>query len=146
MALLFFNGAQQVPIQFWNIAVAEVAQRRPPSARIVFDTPKPVLDGVKVAAKRGRLVVAERQMLNRVIQKLQNIGKPAPLLRSQGRSVGQLQASFLERQQTHREIAAVDGGHISGSERLERPGVVPVEQMAAVPVDARECLEAVPQA
>src|SRR3990167_6335110 len=134
-----------MPIQFWNIAVAEVAQRRPPSARIFFDTSKSALEGIKVAPKRRGLVITERQMLNRVIQKLQHIGEPAPLLRPQGRSVCQLQAAFFERQQTYREIAAVDGGHISGIERLERPGVVPVKQMAAVPVDARECLEAVPQ-
>jgi hypothetical protein len=145
VAFLLRNGFQQAPVEVRDIPIQEVAQRRPPSAGIVFDVRHAGLDGIEAAAKTERFLPAEVQALNGIIQKLQHIGEPAPLLRPEGRPISELETPFFERQKAHREIAAVNGGDVAGRERLERPGVVPVEQVPAVPFEASERVEAVRQ-
>jgi len=62
-----------VSIQFRHVAVADIAKRRPPSARIIVNGTKLALDGVDVATKGRGLVVVERQMPSRIRQKPQHV-------------------------------------------------------------------------
>ena len=79
VALFFGNRFQQVTVEIRDIAIRQVAQRRPPSAGIVFDVRHSNLDRVEAAAKGQCLLPAEVQALNGIIQKLQRVGEPAPL-------------------------------------------------------------------
>ena len=57
-------------------------------------------------------------------------------LRREDLFVGQFPQPGAERQQMSREVAAVHAGNIEREQRLERAGVIPIVEMAAMPFEA----------
>ena len=85
---------------------------------------------------------AHRKAPSACVRSSERVREAVPALAPERRRVGELAAAFLQRQQAAGQVAAVDRRDVARLERLQRPRVVPVEQMPAIPLEALERVEA----
>ena len=70
-------------------------------------------------------------------------GQAIECLRRQDSLIGQLQNARVQGEQVADEVATVNRGNITRRKGLEAARVVPIEEVAAKPLQAFHCLEAV---
>jgi hypothetical protein len=94
-------------------------------------------------AETKRLLSATVHTLERALEEGQRVDQPVPELGTHRRARGDLETTLLQREEARAELAAIDRRDLSGLERIEGTGVVPVEEMPSVTLETFETVQAV---
>ena len=137
------DGLHQCAVELGALAFAELHHCAAPATRI--HPRSGYLLGDRLHSGVELSGPSARERFEGLDQEIEAILEPLPCTRAEGRPGGELPAAFLHREEAHPEVPAVDGGDVAGLERLEGTGVVPVQEVTAVALEALERIEAVAQ-
>jgi hypothetical protein len=120
-----FEEREKLAVEFGRGLVAELAQRRiraievaSPLQRCSLHSSDDQVERIEGSARSGPYGLLE---------KIDRVAKPIPVLRAKDRHGHHLAASLLQRQEAACEVSAVYRRHVAWKERLEALRVIPVE-------------------